>query len=221
MESEDREILSKRSSRRPGGQDAGCGDRSQDHEGRTISSRSTLANCAARKAWPSAQTIRSCSAAMHRRPMGTGIPWSSIDERGGLDGPPGPRRRRRSLVQSGDGHYIIPSCNTAVPHCSSELAHHWSRVTRDRRLKRTPAGPIGYRSRSRTAPRLLPRVIRARYTRSQPIRANQIFLPIPAVAVPRRSSTRRFAIRSMHSITVVGTPNRCDRLYRHLQSETR
>ena len=37
-----------------------------------------------------------------------------------------------------------PFLQHGLPHSSSAICHHWSRGTRDRRLKHTPAGPIGF-----------------------------------------------------------------------------
>ena len=44
----------------------------------------------------------------------------------------------------GDGHYIIPSCNTPCRTIPSAICAHWSRGTGDRRRKHSPVGPNGF-----------------------------------------------------------------------------
>ena len=145
MESEDREILSKRSRgrwRRMTQRRRGRGDRSQDHEGREDLPGSTRglrrpARNGHRPAEPDPARLQ-CG----RRPMGTGISIIINGNSGsGLDGPPGPGRRRRSLVQS------RATATTSSPIATQHAA--LLRPTTGQELlgivdfKGTPAGPDG------------------------------------------------------------------------------
>ena len=105
-----------------------------------------------------------------------------------------------------DGHYIIPSCNTpcrTVPVTGAITGHE---LLGHRRLKRIPAGPVGYDRGAEQRHDVYRAVIRARCTRSQPVRGTQIFLPIPAVGGTAPQFDPSLCDTLDGTIAIVGTP---------------
>ena len=135
--------------------------------------------------------------------------WRSSQDLGGAD---------EVWFNPGDGHYVIPSCNTACRTAPVEFALTGDEVlgiVDSAALRGGPTVFVAAQNSDTTVTSGNPRTIHS--VAADP-NNKQIILPIPAVGGNAPQFAPSLCDKMGSGITVIGKPSSCDRLYRRLGS---